>query len=132
MKTVFKALVVVLFAAKISFAATETIEQPIRAYGTPTAISVSTSVYTNVTPSGVRIEDMTAILINNPTSNNATVQGHLGNCTSTAVSTSTVKGPFELAVGAGGSILLDKNVCLWLISRHTSAETIVVQAIKQN
>lgn len=129
MKKLLVSLFFPLFPMNV-FAAVETIERGVATYGTPTAVSVSTSAYTNVTPVSVRINTMSGVLIDNPSTNTGTVHGHIGNCTSTSISTSTVKGPIEIAPGnSGGDIDMDSDVCLWLVSRHTSAETITIQAV---
>lgn len=115
-----------------AFAAIEVSEYPIVGFGTPQAVSVSTSAYTNVTSTNVRISNLAAILIDNPSTNSAAVHGHIGNCTSTAVSISAVTGPIEIHPGAGGGyILLAADACLWLVSRHTSAESIMLQGTHQ-
>lgn len=115
-----------------AIAATDTIEQPIVSYSTPIAVSVSVSAYTNVTAASTRISGMTAILIDNPSTNSAAVHGHVGNCTSTAVSITDVKGPIEIAPSSnGGYIALAEDACLWLVSRHTAAESITIQGVSQ-
>lgn len=116
-----------------AWAAVDNIEAPIKRWTTPVSVSVSTSSYTNVISTTTRaLYGITAILIDNPSTNTGIVHGHIGNCTSTAVSTSTVKGPIEIAPSSnGGSIGLSDDECIWLVSRHTSAESVTIQAVSQ-
>lgn len=112
---------------------TSVITQPIAGHATPEAVSVATHAYTNVTSTQTRLDQMSALLIDNPSTNTATMHGHIGNCTSTAMSTTTFKGPIELAPSAsGGFLALAADECLWLISRHASApENVMVQGVRQ-
>lgn len=114
-------------------AAIETVNSQISDHGTPVAVSVATGAYTNVTSTTTRsLFNMTGILIDNPSTNTGIVHGHVGNCTSTSISTSSVKGPIEIAPSAnGGSINLGPDECLWLVSRHTAAESITIQPISE-
>lgn len=109
-----------------------TITQPISGVTAPEAISVATHAYTNVVSTTARaLADMSGILIDNPATNTASVFGHVGNCTSTPVPT-TIRGPFELSPSAsGGFLALPADSCLWLISRAASAESVVVQSLRQ-
>lgn len=120
------------FSPNKAGAAIDTIEQPISGFSAPEAVSISTYAYVNATSAAVRIADLSGILIDNPSTNTATMHGHVGNCTSTAISTSTVKGPIEIAPTTNGSFIpLAEYECLWLVSRNTSAENVTVQGIKQ-
>lgn len=113
-------------------AAMDTVEMPIVSHSPAILMSVSTSAYTNVSSSTVRIANLAAVLIDNPSTNSAIMHGHIGNCTSTSVSTSTVLGPIELAPSLGGGIIgIAEDECLWLISRHTSAENVMIQGVAQ-
>lgn len=130
-----KILFLMAFLAWSPASAESMSQQPIMQVSSPTAVSVSTSQYTNATPSGVRTMTTTLnlILIDNPSTNTATVHGHIWNCTSTSFSTSTIKGPIEIAPASnGGYIALPSDMCLWLVSRHTAAETVYVQGASQN
>lgn len=102
-------------------------------HGTPEAISISTSAYTKVTPT-TRLNGITALLIDNPSTNMSTMHGHIWNCTSTSISTSTVKGPIELPPNASTSeVDLDNSECLWLVSRNgaAGAESVMIQPVSQ-
>ena len=111
----------------------DVISAPIARHGTPEAVSISTSAYTKVAPT-TRLNLVTALLIDNPSTNTSTVHGHIGNCTSTSVSTSTVKGPIEIAPSSnGGEIDLLNEECVWLVSRNGSsgAESVTIQPVSQ-
>ena len=124
-------LAVMLWSGR-AYAATDVIQAPIFGASVPVAVSVSTSQYTNVTSSSTRISELSAVLIDNPSTNSATVHGHVGSCFSTTVSTSAVKGPIEIPpANSGGFIALSEGQCLWLVSRNTSAESVTVQGVKQ-
>lgn len=132
MKHYLLALALICFGS-FAYAATETIEQPIASFAAPEAISISTYAYTLALSTTARtVPGLTALLIDNPASNSATVYGHIGNCTSTDVSTVTVKGPIEIAPSSnGGYIGVAADACLWLISKHTSSEAVTAQGISQ-
>lgn len=125
-----------LAVSAASALAADTVELPIGRHGTPVAVSIATGAYTNATPTnataGVRLSNRTGVLIDNPSTNTASFHGHIGNCTSTAISTSTVKGPIEIAPSTNGGIIpLGMNECIWLVSRHTSAESVMIQDVSQ-
>lgn len=112
----------------ILHAAQPVAEAPVNGYGTPATISISTSTLTMVptTQTTGRI----GIYLDNPATNNARVVGFIGNCTSTALA-STIR-PIEIAQATNSSYFpLRDDVCLWLISLHTSAENIHIQEVKQ-
>lgn len=124
---------VYLLCAGMAYAGSPTIEDPIYRYGTPTAVLVSTGSYTKV-PATSSLSHRTALLVDNTSTNTAIMHGHIGNCTSTSVSTSTVLGPIEIAPSTNGGIIpigSGSDVCLWIVTRHTSAENITVQEISQ-
>lgn len=115
-----------------SAAAVDVIELPIVAQAAPEAVLVSTSAYTNVTSTMTRVIELSALLLDNPADNTAIMHGHIGNCTSTAVSTVTVKGPIEIAPSTnGGYIGIASDRCLWMVSHAASAEYLTVQGIQQ-
>lgn len=115
----------------VSAAMAEVNESPFYRVGTPTAVSVSTSAYTK-TPTSRTLSSISGVYLDNPSTNSAAVHGHLGNCTSTSISTSTVKGPIEIPAANGQIwIPLSDGVCLWLVSRHTAAESVTVQEASQ-
>lgn len=130
-KLIISAMIV--FMANISKAAVGVYEYPITGYTLPYAVALTTYSYTNVTTSDIRaLRGLNAVIIDNPSTNTASVHGHIGNCSSTSVSTTTVKGPIEIAPSSnGGSIAIEDGQCIWLISRHTSSESITIQGITQ-
>jgi hypothetical protein len=103
-------------------------ETPIRSYGTPTTVSISTSAWTLV-PASQSLSGQTGILVSLPASASAVMVGHLASCTSTSVAT-TVR-PLEIAKGGFVLVPVADNVCLYLLSLHTAAESAHVQEIKQ-
>ena len=103
-------------------------EVSISTIGTPTTVSVSTSAWTMV-PAASSMTGREGIMVSLPTTLNAVVVGHLGNCTSTAVAT-TVR-PLEFAKGGFVLVPVGPGVCLWTLSLHTGAESIHVQEIGQ-
>ena len=128
-KLEFLAAIALFWAAPRLYAAVDTIEEPIYRHGTPAAVLISTFTYTKVPPSST-LANRTTVLIDNPSTNSAIVHGHIGDCTSTNISTSTVKGPIEIAPASnGGYIDLGPGECLWLVSRNTSAESVTCQEV---
>lgn len=104
------------------------VESSIREVGTPTTVSVSTSAWTMV-PAASTLTGREGIMVSLPTTLNAVVVGHLGDCTSTAVAT-TVR-PLEFAKGGFVFVPTGSAVCLWVLSLHSGAESIHVQEIGQ-
>lgn len=105
-----------------------TMEAPIRDYGTPTTVSISTSAWTMVptTSTTGRI----GIYVDVPATANASMVAHIGNCTSTAVAT-TVR-PIEIVKGEQSSYFpLRDDVCLWVLSLHSAAESLHYQEVKK-
>ena len=133
MKRLIAAAGLLLAGHILARAATDVIEQPIAGHSDPVAVAVSTYAYTNVTSASTRIRYMSAVIVDNPSTNNASMHGHVGDCSSTSVSTSAVKGPIEIAPSSnGGYILLAEDECLWLVSRYTVAsESATVQGVRQ-
>jgi hypothetical protein len=119
----------VAMAAKEAFAAgVPTIESPIRDYGTPTTVSISTSTLTKVPTS--QTSGRIGIFIDAPSTNSGRTVGFFGDCSSTSIAT-TVR-PLEISPGTNTSYLaLREDVCLWLLSTHTSAENVHYQEVKQ-
>lgn len=104
-------------------------ELSIGAFGTPHTISVSTSAWTKV-PSSTTLNRRTGYIVSNPATNSANMVAHLGNCSSTTIAT-TVR-PQEILKGNGFVFEPnDANVCLWMLSLHTSAENVHVQEVAQ-
>ena len=118
----------VLGLAGICHAATPVAEAPVKDYGTPVTISISTSTLTMVPSS--QTSGRIGIFLDNPGTNNARVVGFYGNCTSTALA-STIR-PIEIAQATNSTYIpLREDVCLWFLSLHTSAESIHYQEVKQ-
>jgi len=104
-------------------------EAPIKGYGTPTTVTVSTSAWTRV-PAASSLTGRAGLLVALPASSNANMEGHLGSCTSTSVA-KTVR-PIELIKGTGFVFIpASDNVCLYLLSLDTAAENVHVQEVKQ-
>lgn len=104
------------------------VESSIREVGTPTTVSISTSVWTMV-PAASTLTGREGLMVSLPTTLNAVVVGHLADCTSTAIAT-TVR-PLEFAKGGFVFVPVGSDVCLWVMSLHTAAESIHVQEIGQ-
>lgn len=120
--------VLLLGVASTGFASPLVREAPISSVGTPTTVSVSTSAWTLV-PASQTQTGQTGIVVSNPSTNNAAMVGHLAGCSSTSVAT-TVR-PLEFSKGDFTLVAVSDNVCLWLLSLHTSAESVHVQEIRQ-
>lgn len=124
-------LILALFGlASTAHAATDIVKLPIRSFAAPVAVELSSNAYTNVTSVGTRVSGLTGVLIDVPATLNSghIAYGHLGNCTSTAISTTTVKGPIELSPSqAGAEIETAEDICLWLATAST--HTITVQGV---
>lgn len=98
----------------------------------PASLSISSLTYTTAVSSLTRNGYYQSIVISNPASNPTldSVYGHVGSCASTAVSTSSVKGPFVFVRGANAlEVELTEPECLWLMS--TSTQSITIQAIRR-
>lgn len=96
----------------------------------PAAVSVSSVAYVSVVSSSTRRSSYERIVVKNPSANVTLdeVFGHIGGCTSTAVSLTATKGPFSFNRGdIAQEIELAEERCLWVAS--TSTQTINVQAI---
>ena len=100
-------------------------------YAAPSSVAVSSNAYVSVISSVTR-NGYPTIIVKNPSSNATLgeVFGHVGGCTSTAVSTSSVLGPFSFNRGDDEQeIDLTEASCLWVASRST--QTITIQAIRR-
>ncbi len=127
------AALAILTAAPARAANLEIIDAPIARHGTAEAISIATNTYTKVAPT-TRLSLQTTLLIDNPSTNTSTVHGHIGNCTSTSISTTTVKGPIEIAPASnGGYVQILSDECIWLVSRNggSGAESVTIQPVSQ-
>lgn len=128
MKSFFTMLGFMLGSAVCVWAAPPVAEAPIKSYGTPVTLSISTSTLTKAPTS--QTSGRMGIFIDNPNTNTARVVGFLGNCTSTALA-STIR-PIEIAPSSNSSYFpAREDVCLWLLSLHTSAESIHYQEVLQ-
>ena len=103
-------------------------ENSITAVGTPTTVSVSTSAWT-VVPAASSLTERSGMIVSLPAAANAVMVGHFGGCTSTAIAT-TVR-PLELAKGGFILVPAANDVCLYLMSLHTAAESVHIQEIGQ-
>lgn len=119
-----------LVLALVSVAVLDARGSQIIGAGTPAAVSVSSNAYVSVVSSSTRRSSFERILVKNPSSNATldTVFGHIGDCESTAVSTSAVKGPFAFDRGElPQEIELAEDRCLWVAS--SSTQTIYAQPL---
>lgn len=104
-------------------------ETPIKAYGTPTTVSVSTSAWTKI-PASSSVDGRTGLIVSVPASNTANMVAHLGACSGTSIAT-TVR-PMELVKGHGFILVpIEARVCLYVLSLHSAVENIHTQEIKQ-
>ena len=127
MKKLLFASILILSAWKIHAAPLVT-ESPVISPGTPVTVSISTSTQTKVPTS--QTSGRTGIFIDNPSTNTAVVVGFLGDCTSTALA-STIR-PIEISPSSNTAFIpMREDVCLWLISLHSSAESVHYQEAKQ-
>lgn len=109
-------------------AAALVVETPIKDYGTPVTVSISTFTLTMVPTS--QTSGRIGVFLDNPNTNTARIVGFFGNCTSTALA-STIR-PLEFAPGNNSSYFpLREDVCMWLLSLATSAENSHFQEVKQ-
>lgn len=127
MKTLLFVLSLFLFYGKVN-SAPIVLEAPIKDVGTPVTVSISTITWTKVPTS--QTSGRTGVLVNLPATAAANMVGHLGDCTSTAIAT-TIR-PIEIIKGEDYSNLaLREDICLWVLSIHTAAESLHYQEIKQ-
>lgn len=125
----FVVISLAVFAGMAANASELVSETPYRAYGTPTTVSVSTSVWTKI-PASQTLDGQNGLLVDVPAGNSANMVGHLGGCTSTAVAISVR--PMEFIRGEGYvEVPVADTVCLWVLSLHTGAESIHVQEYKK-
>lgn len=109
-------------------AATPVAEAPVKNFGVPVTISISTSTMTKVPSS--QTSGRMGIFLDAPYTNSARVVGFFGDCTSTA-NASTIR-PIEVAPATNSSYFsMREDVCLWLLSLNTSAESVHYQEVLQ-
>lgn len=128
-----KLILAALLGLAAPAAAADTIEVPISSYSAVTAVSIASHAWTNATPAAVRLTDLSEVLVDNPSSNSAAMHGHVWGCvTAPTASTSTYKGPVELtAADPAYRLAITEDLCLWLVSRHTAAESVMVQGVRR-
>jgi len=128
-----KAVYFVLLLGGSAYAAPPVAEAPIKDYGTPTTVSISTDTGAAAAWTKVPTTQTTGrmgVLLAVPSGNTGNILGHLGNCTSTSIATSIR--PLQYARGTNSPLItLRDDVCLWLITSHTAAESIHYQEVKQ-
>lgn len=106
------------------FAAPPVAEAPVKSYGTPVTASVDNVTLTKIPTS--QTSGRVGIFVDNPSSNTGRMVGFMGNCTSTALA-STIR-PIEIAPGTNTTFMpIREDVCLWLITTHSAAESIHYQ-----
>lgn len=105
-------------------------EAQIVSVGTATTVSVSTSSWTKV-PSGTQLSNRSGILVNNPSTNNASMVGVLSTDSSAPSEATTVR-PLEFATSSDFTFVpISSGVYLYLLSLHSIAENVHVQEIVQ-
>lgn len=112
------------------YAAPPVMETPIKDYGTPVTISISSTTLTKVPSS--QLTGRVGVFIDNPATNTGKLIGFFGNCTSTALA-NTIN-PIEIAPSSNSSYFsMRDDVCLWLITSNTAAasESAHYQEVKQ-
>lgn len=116
-----KQIILVLgFIATASYcrAATPVAEAPIKSYGTPVTISISSTTLTMVPSS--QTSGRLGIFFDNPNTNTGKVVGFFGNCTSTS-NAPTIR-PIEISPSTNSTyISMREDVCLWLVNTNTAA-----------
>lgn len=131
-KMLIATLAVLSFGAVYAYSEVNTVLQPVRSVSSPGEVWVSTHQYVNVSSASLRMRNMSGLLINNPQSNTDVFHGHLGGCSSTGISTSTVRGPFQFAPAANTAFIsIGEDVCLWLVSEGVSPSSVTVQGVRQ-
>lgn len=119
MRKVILILGLCLFASK-AHAAPPVAEAPVRNYGTPATVSISSTTLTKVPTS--QTSGRVGIFLDNPNTNAQPVVGFYGNCTSTSLA-STIR-PFEINPSANTSFIpMREDVCLWLLSLDTATSS---------
>lgn len=113
-------LLFVLAAASHVRAATPVAEAPIRTYGTPATVAISSTTQTMVPTS--QMSGRVGFYISAPSANASDIVGFIGNCTSTAIA-STVR-PKKYMAGTNDKFEpLREDQCLWLIALSTLTAT---------
>ena len=108
-------------------------EAPINGFGTPVTVSISTdtgaaAAWTKIPTS--QTSGRLGVFLDVPNTNTGRIVGHFGNCTSTSIATSVR--PIEIAPSSNSSYFpIREDVCLWLVTLHTAAESVHYQEVKQ-
>lgn len=126
----FMLLGVVLFLNVCVYAAAPVSEAPIKGYGTPVTIAISSTTLTKVPSS--QTSGRIGIFLDAPYSNVGIVSGFFGDCTSTALAI-TIR-PLEFTPGNSSAYIpIREDVCLWMVSLDTTSATSNVhyQEVKQ-
>lgn len=106
-------------------------QKPVRYVGTGTTVSISTSAWTLVpASSSLTSQDRSGIKVSNPSTNNAAFAAILSTSSVTPGEATTVR-PIEIGAGENPFIEAEKNIFLYLLSLHTSAENAHVQEVGQ-
>ena len=130
MKKLLLAFGFIMFWKVFAHAAPPVAEAPVKDYGTPVTVAISSTTLTQVPTS--QASGRMGIFIDNPNTNSSRIVGFFGNCTSTALA-STIR-PLEIAPGNNSTYFsMREDVCLWLLSLDTAASTANVhyQEVKQ-
>lgn len=107
-----------LFVGSVVYGAPPVAEAPVKSYGTPVTIAISSTTLTQVPSS--QTSGRIGIFFDNPFTNTGRIVGFYGNCTSTALA-NTIR-PFEIAAGNNSSFIpMREDVCLWLLDTNTAA-----------
>lgn len=109
-----------IFLASALYAAPPVAEAPVKSYGTPTTVAISSTTLTKVPDLTTQTSGRMGIFLDNPATNTGRMVGFFGNCTSTALAASIR--PIEIAPGNNSSYYpIREDVCLWLIDLNTGA-----------
>ena len=104
-------------------------EAPVNSVAAATTVSISTSTWTLVPTSNTA--GRFGVLVNNPSGNNARMVGVLSTNSSTPTEATTVR-PLEFAPATDFTFLpVSDKIYVYLLSLHTSAESVHVQEVKQ-
>lgn len=113
-----------LFITYAVIAAPPVTEAPIKDFGTPVTVAISSTTLTKVPTS--QASGRNGIYISNPST--SAVAGFLGNCTSTALA-STIR-PFQISLQDSSLgpaqmffVPIREDVCMWLISVDVTASS---------
>ncbi len=118
---------VILSSVIVSKAAPFTVDYPLKACADPTAVSISTSAWTQVPAS--QCAGRTVVVVANIAANNAAMGAYVEESTTASVAITIT--PIEIAVGSVLTIHLADTQYLFLVSLHTSAENADIQEFRQ-